>query len=71
MSRFPQDTSLRHQPLAKLGVMALKPQDFKCTLCGHHWVGKNAACPNCHGVAKSEGEMTKKVLDDNDLKKGF
>lgn len=71
MHHSQQDTSLRHRPLAKLEAMVLKPQDFKCTLCGHHWVGTNATCPNCKGVAKSEGEMTKKVVDDNDLKKGF
>lgn len=72
MSRFPLATSLNHRPLAKLGAMVLKPQDFKCTLCAHHWVGTSATCPNCQGVAKSEGEMTRKTLQgDNDLKKGL
>lgn len=48
-----------------------KPQDMCCTLCGHKWVG-NGSCPNCHGVAKSEGEMTKKTLQgESDLKKGL
>lgn len=67
-----QDTSLRHRPLAKLEVMMKnKPQDMCCTLCGHKWIG-TGTCPNCHGVAKSEGEMTKKTFqDDNDLKKGM
>jgi hypothetical protein len=50
---------------------ANKPQDMCCTLCGHKWIG-SGSCPNCHGVAKSEGEMTKKTFqDDNDLKKGL
>ena|GEM_PF-4544240 len=50
----------------------LKPQDFKCTLCGFHWVGTSSACPNCQGIAKSEGEMTKKTLQgEDDLKKGL
>lgn len=52
--------------------MAIKPQDFKCTLCGHHWVGSSATCPSCNGVAKSEGEMTNKSLQgSNDFKKGL
>jgi hypothetical protein len=51
--------------------MMLKPQDMCCTLCGHKWVG-NGTCPSCNGVAKSEGEMTKKTLQgDSDLKKGL
>lgn len=72
MNRYPQDTSLRHQPLAKLGSMAIKPQDMCCNQCGTKWVG-NGSCPNgCNGLAKSEGEMTKKTLQgDNDLKKGL
>lgn len=73
MNRYPQDTSLRHRPLANLGSMmsANKPQDMCCTLCGHKWVG-TGSCPNCHGVAKSDGEMTKKTLQgENDLKKGM
>lgn len=71
MNRYPQDTSLRHRPLANLGAMVLKPQDMCCTLCGHKWVG-NGSCPNCNGVAKSEGEMTKKTMQgDSDLKKGL
>lgn len=49
----------------------IKNQDYKCTLCGFAWIGTNATCPSCHGVAKSEGEMTKKVLDNNDLKKAM
>jgi hypothetical protein len=72
MSRYLQGSSLRHQPLANLVSMVLKPQDFKCTLCGHHWVGTSATCPNCQGIAKSDGEMTRKTLQgDDDLKKGL
>lgn len=71
MNRSLQDTSLRHRPLANLEAMMNKPQDMCCTLCGHKWVG-NGSCPNCQGVAKSEGEMTKKTLQgEHDLKKGL
>lgn len=50
--------------------MGHKPQDMCCSLCGHRWIGNGGPCPNCHGIAKSEGEMTKKTLQgDNDLKK--
>lgn len=72
MSRYLQDTfPLRHQPMARLEAMAIKPQQMSCPQCGHAWVGTNATCPICKGVAKSEGEMTKKVMDDPDLKKGL
>lgn len=71
MNRFRSVTSPHHRPAASLGTMAFKPQDMCCTLCGHKWVG-NGSCPSCNGVAKSEGEMTKKTLQgDNDLKKGL
>lgn len=73
MSHSPKDTSLRHRPLAKLEFMMNKPQDYACTLCGHRWLGTNATCPNCQGIAKSEGEITKKTLqgDPGDMKKGL
>lgn len=53
--------------------MANKSQDYVCTLCGARWVGMKTSCPNCQGLAKSEGEMTKKTFqgEDNDLKKGL
>lgn len=73
MNRSPQEASLRHRPLAKLEAMfnSNKPQDMCCTLCGFKWVG-TGTCPSCRGVAKSDGEMTKKTFqDDNDLKKGL
>ena len=51
--------------------MPQKPQDMCCTLCGHKWVGTQTTCPNCNGIAKSEGEVTRKTFQgDNDLKKG-
>jgi rubrerythrin len=73
MHRSPQDTSLHHRPLAKLESMVRKAQDFICTLCGHRWLGVSGTCPSCQGIAKSEGEVTKKTLqgEDNDLKKGL
>jgi rubrerythrin len=49
----------------------MKPQDFRCHSCGHQWLGTSSTCPRCDGVAKSEGEMTKKVLDEPDMKKGL
>ena len=51
--------------------MMNKPQDMCCTLCGHKWIGFGS-CPSCNGVAKSEGEMTKKTLQgESDMKKGL
>jgi rubrerythrin len=73
MSRFLQPTSLRHRPLANLAVaMADKHyKDLRCTLCGHQWIGNTTTCPSCNGVAKSDGEVTKKTFDEPDLKKGL
>lgn len=53
--------------------MGLKPQMMCCSLCGHKWLGTQSGCPNCQGIAKSEGEYTKKTLqgEENDLKKGL
>jgi rubrerythrin len=51
-----------------------KAQDFTCNLCGHHWIGPSARCPNgCVVFAKSGGEFTRKTFqgDDTDLKKGM
>lgn len=65
-----EKTGPTHRPLAKLGAM--KPQDYKCPQCGHNWIGTSSACPNCNGVAKSDGEVTKKTLQgEDDLKKGL
>lgn len=64
-------STLQYQPLAKLKDMMNKPQDMCCTLCGHKWIGFGS-CPSCNGVAKSEGEMTKKTLQgESDMKKGL
>jgi len=70
MNRYPMATSLRH-PLADKLSAVMKPQDFRCHSCGHQWLGTSSTCPRCDGVAKSEGEMTKKVLDEPDMKKGL
>lgn len=54
--------------------MANKPQDMRCPQCGQQWIGTSATCPNpsCSGIAKSEGEVTRKTFQgDNDLKKGL
>lgn len=42
-----------------------------CQVCGARFIASCGSCPDCGGFAKSEGEMTKKVIDDSDLKKGF
>lgn len=48
---------------------------WKCmnTSCGHTWLGRRSTCPNCSsfGKAETDDEMTKKVVDDNDLRKSF
>lgn len=52
----------------------MKPQRFTCPACGASWVGPGTRCVNgCDGIAKSEGEFTRKTFqgDDNDLKKGM
>lgn len=52
--------------------MKNKPQDMSCPQCGTKWVGTSTTCPNCNGVAKSDGEVTKKTFQgDSDLKKGL
>jgi rubrerythrin len=47
--------------------------DYECGHCGHRFISRSSTCPSCGSFAKSEGEMTKKVLDgdDTDLKKAF
>lgn len=50
------------------------PRFFRrtCAQCGHEWLGATSSCPACGGVSKSTSEeFTKKVVDDNDMKKGF
>lgn len=71
MHRSLQDISLHRRPLARLEAMPNKPQMMSCPQCGHQWIGLTTTCPSCKGVAKSEGEMTKKVMDDPDLRKGL
>lgn len=44
-------------------------QDFHCS-CGYRFIGKSSSCPNCNGLAKSEGEITRKTNDTPDLIKG-
>jgi rubrerythrin len=51
--------------------MPQKPQDLVCRACGHRWIGTSSVCPQCNGIAKSEGEMTRKTFDESDLKKSF
>lgn len=48
-------------------------KSYECLSCGHKWLAKSAACPNCNSFGKSleDSEFTKKVVDDNDLRKSF
>jgi len=66
-SNSPKTGSPRHQSpysASPYGVGA--NQDFRCT-CGYRFIGKSATCPNCGNLAKSEGEITRKVDDAPDL----
>lgn len=47
--------------------------EFVCSDCGTTFLSSGSTCPVCRqrSLKKSEDEMTKKVVDDNDLKKGF
>ena len=46
-------------------------REMTCRACERRWIGRSSTCPHCGGLAKSQGdEVTKKVVDDNDLKKG-
>jgi ribosomal protein L37AE/L43A len=48
-----------------------KPHERTCSSCERKWVGRESTCPYCGNLAKSGGdEVTKKVVDDNDLKNG-
>lgn len=47
-------------------------EERECLGCGHKWIGTSSTCPQCGRIAKSGGEeFTKKVIEDNDLKKGL
>lgn len=46
-------------------------KQYSCTNCGHSFIGKESnACPTCGKtgtIAKSDDELTKKIVDDSDL----
>ena len=44
--------------------------EHTCTGCGNKVLSKGGQCPNCGGSMQRGDEMTKKVVDDNDLRKG-
>lgn len=45
---------------------------FRCVSCSHAWLGNRSVCPICNGFGKSdEPDMTKKVVDDSDMKKAL
>lgn len=47
--------------------------EYTCAACGTKYIAKSFGCPSCASKAgtRSDEELTKKVIDDNDLKKGF
>ena len=46
--------------------------EWNCGSCGTTYIAKSASCPRCGGLSGVRGqeELTKKVIDDNDLRKG-
>lgn len=60
--------SHRPQPRSSTPV-----QEWTCPGCGSSHLGKSGKCPTCSSQTqrKSSDELIKKVVDDNDLKKGF
>lgn len=48
-------------------------REFTCAQCGSTYISKSTACPNCKNTnrPKSDDELTKKIIDDNDLRKGL
>lgn len=65
MPNDPSQVPSRHRP---------SPSNYEttCGNCGTRFLAKSgAACPRCSSGAVRQGdEMTKKVVDDNDLYKG-
>jgi predicted RNA-binding Zn-ribbon protein involved in translation (DUF1610 family) len=46
--------------------------DHACPHCGHQYVAKSgSSCPNCGGSVRPGDEVTKKILDEPDLRKGL
>jgi hypothetical protein len=47
--------------------------EWTCPSCGAKYLAKSAACPSCStlGGKRGEDDLTKKIVDDNDLMKGF
>jgi len=44
--------------------------EYACPGCGFAYISNSSNCPNCGSLGKSGSEMTKKVMDEPDLKKG-
>lgn len=47
--------------------------EWTCPSCGTKYLAKSASCPKCAatGGLRGDDDLVKKVVDDNDLKKGF
>jgi len=42
----------------------------ECPGCGHRWLSSTSSCPQCGSLSKGGGgEITKKIVDDSDLRK--
>lgn len=47
--------------------------EYTCAACGTKYLAASHGCPSCASKSgtRSDDELTKKVIDDNDLKKGW
>lgn len=46
-------------------------RERECQGCGHRWISAQSTCPQCGSFAKAGDEVTKKVVDDSDLRKAW
>lgn len=45
--------------------------EWTCPGCGKKYLAKSSTCPTCLESGTRGDELTKKTIDDNDLKKGW
>ena len=45
--------------------------EFTCHNCHTTFISKSSSCPACRASSARGEELTKKTIDDNDLKKGL
>lgn len=60
-----------HRPRPHAGSPVV--HEWTCPTCGNRYLAQKSQCPRCAstGGTHTDEELTKKVIDDNDLKKGF